>query len=112
MMQSRPEPPLSVSLLVVPRRTVVPAGQQAELSPRATVTLKLHDEAFADASLTLHPTSVVPSANVLPEVREHVTVPTPAQLSVTLVENVAGAPLGLVHVVLMLTGQLSDGGVA
>src|SRR5687767_9875058 len=108
--QSEPFVPFSVLLLELPRITFVPAGQHTGLSPSATVTWKLQDAAFPEASLTLQVSSVLPSGNVLPDGGAHTGVTLP-QLSTAVAENVATAPLAFVQGTFTLAGHARTGGV-
>ena len=49
-----------------------------------TVTVKLHDAEFPDASVTEQVTVVTPFGNVAPDAGEQLGAPTPAQLSLAV----------------------------
>jgi hypothetical protein len=49
-----------------------------------TVIVNVHEDEFADASVTVHVTVVTPTLNVDPDAGVQVGTPTPAQLSVTV----------------------------
>ena len=61
------------------------AGQAIEGSwVSFTVTVKLHDAEFPDASVTEQVTVVTPFGNVAPDAGEQLGAPTPAQLSLAV----------------------------
>ena len=70
-----------------------------------TTTLVVQVLELLDASVTRQLTAVVPSAKLPPEPLQ-VGVPTPEQLSVAVAARVAGGPVGDVHSVTTVAGQV------